>query len=65
MLQMKQAGAVTIAQDEASCVVFGMPREAIRMGAADHVQPLDHIAGAIMSAARDQRAATVPRGSRD
>ena len=58
MLQMKQAGAVTIAQDEASCVVFGMPREAIRMGAADHVQALDQIAAAIMSAVRDQRAAT-------
>jgi two-component system chemotaxis response regulator CheB len=52
MLQMKQAGAQTIAQDEASCVVFGMPREAIRMGAADHVQPLANMAGAILSAVR-------------
>ena len=50
MLQMKQAGAVTIAQDEASCVVFGMPREAIRLGAVDHVQPLGKVAGAILSA---------------
>lgn len=50
MLQMKQAGATTIAQDEASCVVFGMPREAIRLGAVDHVQPLANIAGAILSA---------------
>ena len=32
MLKMKRAGARTVAQDEASCVVFGMPREAIRMG---------------------------------
>jgi two-component system chemotaxis response regulator CheB len=52
MLQMKQAGAETIAQDEASCVVFGMPREAIRMGAADHVQSLANIPGAILSAVR-------------
>ena len=50
MLQMKQSGAVTIAQDEASCVVFGMPREAIRLGAVDHVQPLGNVAGAILSA---------------
>jgi len=52
MLQMKQAGAQTIAQDEASCVVFGMPREAIRLGAADHVQSLTNIPGAILSAVR-------------
>ena len=52
MLEMKQAGAQTIAQDEASCVVFGMPREAIRMGAAGHVQPLANVAGAILSAVR-------------
>jgi two-component system chemotaxis response regulator CheB len=50
MLLMKQAGAVTIAQDEASCVVFGMPREAIRLGAVDHVQPLGSVAGSILSA---------------
>ncbi|MBZ5590869.1 MAG: chemotaxis response regulator protein-glutamate methylesterase [Acidobacteriia bacterium] len=54
MLQMRQAGAETIAQDEASCVVFGMPREAIRLGAAIHVQPLAHIAGAILAAVRER-----------
>jgi two-component system chemotaxis response regulator CheB len=43
--EMKEAGAATIAQDEASCVVFGMPREAIAKGAADFVLPLQHIAG--------------------
>jgi two-component system chemotaxis response regulator CheB len=37
LLEMKQAGALTIAQDEASSVVFGMPAEAIRLGAVDHV----------------------------
>ena len=52
MLQMKQAGATTIAQDESTCVVFGMPREAIRMGAVDHIHPLPKIAGAILSAVR-------------
>ena len=48
MLKMKRAGARTIAQDEASCVVFGMPREAIEMGAADRVLPLNRIAGELM-----------------
>jgi two-component system chemotaxis response regulator CheB len=44
LLKMKRAGARTLAQDEASCVVFGMPREAIRMGAADRVLPLQKVA---------------------
>jgi two-component system chemotaxis response regulator CheB len=44
MLKMKRAGARTIAQDEASCVVFGMPREAIRAGAVDQVLPLYSVA---------------------
>ncbi len=43
LLEMKNAGADTIAQDENSCVVFGMPKEAIKMGAADKVLPLDKI----------------------
>jgi two-component system chemotaxis response regulator CheB len=43
LLEMKNAGAETIAQDENSCVVFGMPKEAIKMGAADKVLPLDKI----------------------
>lgn len=43
LLAMKQAGATTIAQNEATCVVFGMPREAIRLGAVDHVLPLGEI----------------------
>ncbi len=44
LLEMKQAGAKTIAQDEKSCVVFGMPKEAIKKGAVDQVAPLDEIA---------------------
>ncbi|HLL20978.1 MAG TPA: CheB methylesterase domain-containing protein, partial [Kofleriaceae bacterium] len=47
MLEMKQSGAYTIAQDEASCVVFGMPAEAIKAGAVDAVLPLDRIAAAL------------------
>ncbi|MCC6262660.1 MAG: chemotaxis response regulator protein-glutamate methylesterase [Bryobacterales bacterium] len=49
LLKMKEAGARTIAQDEASCVVFGMPKEAIRMGAADQVTPLTRVPAAILS----------------
>jgi two-component system chemotaxis response regulator CheB len=49
MLQLNKAGVHTIAQDEASCVVFGMPREAIRLGAARKVLPLNRIANEILS----------------
>ena len=52
MLEMKQAGAATIAQDEATCVVFGMPKEAIRMNGVDKVMPLPSIGGAILHLAR-------------
>ena len=48
LLTMKQAGAFTIAQDEASCVVFGMPKEAIKLGGVDKVVPLAEIAGAVL-----------------
>ncbi len=49
MLEMKQAGAVTIAQDEATCVVFGMPKEAIKLNGVDKVLPLESIAGAVLA----------------
>jgi len=52
MLEMKLAGAMTIAQDEASCVVFGMPKEAIKHDAVHKVLPLHAIAGAILTSAR-------------
>jgi two-component system chemotaxis response regulator CheB len=52
MLEMKQAGAKTIAQDEETSVVFGMPKEAIKLGAVDKVLPLEAIAGAILGLAR-------------
>ena len=44
LLEMKEAGAVTIAQDEQSCVVYGMPKEAVKLGAADRVLSLEQIA---------------------
>jgi len=52
MLEMKQAGAATIAQDEATSVVFGMPNEAIKRGAVDAVLPLPAIAGSMLARAR-------------
>lgn len=48
LLEMKQAEAFTIAQDEASCVVFGMPHEAIVRGAVDDILPLSRIPAAIL-----------------
>lgn len=48
LLEMQQAGATTYAQDEASCVVFGMPKEAIKRGAADHIIPLEQVPAIIM-----------------
>jgi two-component system chemotaxis response regulator CheB len=44
---MRRAGAATLAQDEASCVVFGMPKEAIERGAVEQVLPLSRMAAAI------------------
>ena len=57
LLQMREAGAYTIAQDEASCVVFGMPKEAIKLGAAVDILPLDQIADALQSAVARERLA--------
>lgn len=52
MKVMKDAGAYNYCQDEASCVVFGMPREAIAAGAADEVLPLNQIAGKVLERLR-------------
>lgn len=52
MLEMKQAGAFNIAQDETSCVVFGMPKEAIAAGAVDEVLPLAAIAARVLERLR-------------
>jgi two-component system chemotaxis response regulator CheB len=48
MLEMREAGAHNFAQDEASCVVFGMPREAIALGAAHEVGPLQALPGMVL-----------------
>ncbi len=55
LLKMRNAGARTMAQDEATCVVFGMPKEAIRAGAAERVLPLSAIPQAILAAASQSR----------
>jgi two-component system chemotaxis response regulator CheB len=49
LLELREAGGLTIAQNEATCVVFGMPREAIRRGAAKYVVPLESIATTLMA----------------
>lgn len=49
LLKMKQKGSKTIAQDELSCVVFGMPREAIKIGAADMIVPLSEVSKNIIN----------------
>jgi two-component system chemotaxis response regulator CheB len=49
MLEMRQAGSTTYAQDEATCVVYGMPKEAVKRGAVDKILPLENIAGIITS----------------
>ena len=50
LLALQQSGARTMAQDEASCVVYGMPKEAVKLGAADQVVPLSGIPRAIVNA---------------
>ena len=52
LLNLKQKGARTLAQDEATCVVFGMPRVAIQLGAADLVLPIERMAEAALAFAR-------------
>jgi two-component system chemotaxis response regulator CheB len=49
LLEMKKAGAYTLAQDEASCIVFGMPREAIALGAADEITSLPDMSRRVMA----------------
>lgn len=48
MLEMHETGAYTIAQDEESCVVFGMPKEAIKLGGVDKIMPLDKISAHVL-----------------
>jgi two-component system chemotaxis response regulator CheB len=53
MQQLKAAGAVNLAQNEATCVVYGMPRAAVELGVVDRSLPLDHIPHAIIQALRE------------
>lgn len=55
LLQMRTAGARTLAQDEATCVVFGMPRAAVALDAAEQVLPLNRLADTVMELARNPR----------
>jgi len=60
LLEVRRAGGATIAQDEATCVVFGMPREAILLGAAEQVLPLPGIVPALTALAAQARVERVP-----
>jgi two-component system, chemotaxis family, protein-glutamate methylesterase/glutaminase len=57
LLAMREAGSWTIAQDEQSCVVFGMPKEAIALGAACEVMPLNEIPRGIARALEESKTA--------
>jgi two-component system chemotaxis response regulator CheB len=59
LLAMREAGGHTIAEAEESCVVFGMPREAIKLGAAVEVRALPRIAGAVLDALNRNGSETV------
>ena len=61
MVAMRNAGAPTIAQDEASCVVYGMPRAAFEAGGAERVLPLNKIARGILHALPGTRTAMATR----
>ena len=54
MLAMRRAGAITLAQDEASCVVYGMPREAVALGAVEEVVSLNEMTERILARLGDQ-----------
>ena len=54
MQQLKAAGAINLAQNEATCVVYGMPRAAVELGVVDRVVPLSHIPQGIVQALRER-----------
>jgi two-component system, chemotaxis family, protein-glutamate methylesterase/glutaminase len=57
LLEMKKAGSVNFAQDEKSCVVYGMPAAAVNVGAIDKILPLDRIAGEVLAQLKKSSAA--------
>jgi len=62
MREMRDAGSYNFVQDEATCVVFGMPREAIAAGAAHEVLPLTHIASKLIERLRSTSGMSMTRG---
>jgi len=54
LVALKESGAFTVAQDEESCVVFGMPKEAIKLGGAEKVAPLEQIAQVLVNSLRER-----------
>ncbi len=56
LLEIRKAGGLTIAQDESTSVIYGMPREAIQIGAAQHVLKIDEIGPALAALTRDKNA---------
>ena len=60
MAEIAAAGGITIAQDEASSVVYGMPKAAVELGAAQHVLPIEQIAPALIALANDRDSAGAP-----
>jgi two-component system chemotaxis response regulator CheB len=63
LLEMRRCGAATLAQDEATCVVFGMPKEAIAAGAAEEVLPLPRIAAAMLERAARRGSSRIRGGA--
>jgi two-component system chemotaxis response regulator CheB len=61
LLAMHEKGAYTLAQDEQTCVIFGMPREAVKLGAVDDVMPIQRIPRAIVSFLQTQEKRTEKR----
>jgi two-component system chemotaxis response regulator CheB len=61
MRAMRDAGSYNVCQDEATCVVFGMPREAIAHGAANEVLPLGRIAGHVIERLRSTNGLSLNR----
>jgi len=53
--KLKDSGAKTIAQNEETCVVFGMPKEAIKLNAVDYIEPLDNISQKIINIAKNEK----------
>jgi two-component system chemotaxis response regulator CheB len=62
LLKMKACGARTVAQDEKSCIVFGMPKEAIKLKAAEKVVPLNQMGKTIVNLIREEGTSNHGRG---